>query len=232
MKLSPTSASLAALTILIAGITTACSSSPDGGEGWGGAASGGSSGGSSTGSSGSSSGTDGGGSANACDIGGANGGTCTPGSTAPYVPCVTGAALQSPAVSFSKDVQPIFERSCAVSGSCHQPPANSSVASLVLGMPDGSLSAATVLAAIVNKPAAEQPEMAIVTAGDPTNSYLMHKLDGDRCQFASKCNAAASAAANTLFGDCGVQMPFNAGVLAQGERDQIRRWIAQGAQAN
>ena len=39
--------------------------------------------------------------------------------------------------------------------------------------------------------------MPFVTAGDPSKSYLMHKMDGDQCAFDSSCTN----------GTCGVSMP-------------------------
>jgi hypothetical protein len=160
-----------------------------------------------------------------CDTGGADGGTCTPGTTPAYTSC---ADLTSPTVSFSKDIVPTFNLSCGVSNACHQPPANPAVAGLVLGLPDGGVPAATVIQNIVGKPALENQNMEIVKAGDPANSYLMHKVDGDQCQYATTCNATH----NAIYNECGVQMPFNSGVLDQSTRDDIRRWIAQGAKNN
>jgi hypothetical protein len=60
-----------------------------------------------------------------------------------------------------------------------------------------------------------------VTPGDPSNSYLMHKLDADQCQFAAQCVA----------GDCLKPMPYDVGSLTTDKRDLVRRWIAQGAPA-
>ena len=65
--------------------------------------------------------------------------------------------------------------------------------------------------------------MSFVTPGDPARSYLMHKLDGDQCQFNTLCTAA----------DCQHAMPSDLEVLIPvAERDIVRRWIAQGARAN
>ena len=178
-----------------------------------------------TGCSSSSSGGGGGG----CDTGGADGGTCVPPTMSNPTPAYTSCAnLTSPTVSFAKDVMPTFNDSCGVSNACHQPPANPAVANLVLGLPDGGVPAATVIQSIVGKSALENKNMEIVKAGDPANSYLMHKIDGDQCQYAATCNATG----NPIYNECGVQMPFNSGVLDPGTRDNIRRWIAQGAQNN
>jgi hypothetical protein len=125
-------------------------------------------------------------------------------------------------------VVPTFNDSCGVSNACHQPPANPAVASLVLGLPDGGVPAEMVIQSIVGKAALENPNMEIVKAGDPANSYLMHKIDGDQCQYATTCNKTG----NPIFNECGVQMPFNSGTIDSATRDNIRRWIAQGAQNN
>jgi hypothetical protein len=177
-----------------------------------------------TGCSSSSSGGGGG-----CDTGGADGGTCNAPTSSNPTPAYTSCAnLTSPTVSFSKDVAPTFNDSCGVSNACHQPPANPAVANLVLGLPDGGVSADMVIQSIVGKAALENPNMDIVKAGDPDNSYLMHKMDGDQCLYAATCNKTG----NPIFNECGVQMPFNSGVLDTPTRDNIRRWIAQGAQNN
>ncbi len=189
---------VAAASFATLGLTTACSSSSSGGSG------------------------------GSCDTGGADGGTCTPGQTPAYVPCLTGSALQSPSVSFASDVQPIFNQSCAISGAtCHGSTTTDPKATgqIYLGSPDGGVMASDVLTKIVGQPSPENGSMDIVKAGDPANSYLMHKLDGDQCQYASTCNATK----NPIFSNCGIQMPFNSGVLDQDSRDKIRRWIAQGA---
>jgi hypothetical protein len=72
--------------------------------------------------------------------------------------------------------------------------------------------------------------MHLVAAGDPTNSYLMHKLDGDSCQWATDC--AANQSVNQEFAGCGILMPFDSPELAADTRDTIRRWIKQGAMNN
>lgn len=162
--------------------------------------------------------------------GGADGGTCTPGSTPAYTSC---ADLTTP-VSFAKDVQPTFNMSCGLStpGTCHalQQPGNTTPWLIYLGSSPNpsSVDAGQVLDGIVGKPAQEDPSMNVVTAGDPDHSYLMHKLDYDQCQFSEPCNATK----NPIFLNCGLGMPYQSGILDQDTRDNIRRWIAQGAKNN
>lgn len=163
--------------------------------------------------------------------GGADGGTCTPGTTPAYTSCID---LTTPTVSFAQDVQPTFNASCGLStpGTCHalQQPGNTTPWLVYLGSQPNpsSVDAGQVLEGIVGKPAQEDPSMNIVTAGDPDHSYLMHKLDYDQCQYATDCNATK----NQIFESCGLGMPYQSGILDEGTRDNIRRWIAQGAKNN
>ena len=66
-----------------------------------------------------------------------------------------------------------------------------------------------------------------VVPGDPANSFMMHKLDGDQCTMATDC-----ATGMTMYTDCGQQMPYSSPALDDATRDTIRRWISQGAQNN
>ena len=112
------------------------------------------------------------------------------------------------------------------------------------GSPDGGTAATTILQNLVDVASPEDPQLSIVKAGDPADSYMMHKLDGDFCRLAAACNATGQA----TFLECGIAMPYGLPSLCldsqsdcvknqtlqqqHGERDQIRRWIAQGASAN
>jgi hypothetical protein len=136
------------------------------------------------------------------------------------------ADTTTPTVSFAKDVLPTFQRSCGIAGAtCH---GTTSVMQVdqrpYLGNFDGGTDAAVVVTGIVGVSSPEDPSLSIVKAGDPANSYLMHKLDGDQCQFAAGC-----AQGQTSYTDCGQQMPYSSSALDQSTRDTIRRWIAQGA---
>jgi hypothetical protein len=160
--------------------------------------------------------TDGGGGSG--DQGDAGGTQCTP--------YTSTADLTTPTVSFAKDVLPTFERSCGIAGAtCH---GATSVVTVdqrpYLGQFDGGTDAAVVVNGLVGVQSPEDPNLTIVKAADPGNSYLMHKLDGDQCQFAKDC-----AQGQTQYTDCGQQMPYSSTALDQATRDTIRRWIAQGA---
>ena len=154
-----------------------------------------------------------------CGDAAAGSGSCTP-----YVSC---ADLTTPKVSFSKDVLPVFNKSCGIGGQqCHgDPNVAKHTAQPYLGQSPGTPVVATIFAGIINQPAAEDVKMSLVVPGAPDKSYLVHKVDGDACQFAAECNTTS----NPLFKNCGIQMPFQAGSLDVATRDTIRRWIAQGA---
>jgi hypothetical protein len=76
-----------------------------------------------------------------------------------------------------------------------------------------NLKAGNSFANLVNVPSQEQPTLMRVKPGDPDNSYLIRKLEG-----------AASIT--------GSRMPFGGPFLDQATIDQIRSWIAAGAQNN
>jgi hypothetical protein len=130
-----------------------------------------------------------------------------------------GTDLTTPIVSFKTDVMPIFNANCGAS-SCHGA-ATSTPGFIFLGSEAAAGSdASTVAAGLVGKFASELSAIPIVTAGDPTKSYIMHKLDGDQCLYDSQC----------VGGSCLAEMPNGLGhPLAATTRDVVRRWIAQGA---
>ena len=117
-----------------------------------------------------------------------------------------------PAVSFSKDVMPIFGQSCAFS-TCHGSTVGSANG-VFLGK-----DAPRVYAAIVGVKGDELATMPFVTAGNPRESYLMRKMDGSQCALDAQCTG----------GSCQGSMPKNEVLLDLATRDTVRRWIAQGA---
>jgi hypothetical protein len=114
---------------------------------------------------------------------------------------------------------PILHRSCGNFSSCHQ---NSS-ASASNGIPLDIKDPTALLAALM-APAEELPSMKYVTPGDPTQSFLMRKIDNNLMPLVSMCGGLPEPA-------CGESMP-KGGTLTCDDRALFRRWIAQGAQAN
>ena len=133
------------------------------------------------------------------------------GACEPYV-VPTSLDLSMPARSFATDVMPVMTMHCA---SCH----GSSVRSGGLFLGDTANDAAAVYKNLVGVPSAENASMDFVTASDPARSFLMHKLDGDQCQYDAMCSG----------GTCQHAMPMLGGQLTETERDAIRSWIYQGA---
>jgi hypothetical protein len=105
------------------------------------------------------------------------------------------------------NIQPIFDRSCALSG-CH-------VAGALGGNLD--LTAGKSYRQLVNRPAFQQPRRLRVEPGDPDASYLVQKIDGTP-------------------GISGLPMPQGCptpppggSCLGPDEPDAIRTWITQCA---
>ena len=117
-------------------------------------------------------------------------------------------ALDPAPVSLENDVFPIVKRACSFAA-CHGGRMQAPTLASAAAMRD----------ALVGKPSTQLPAMPYVTAGDPENSYLLHKLDGDQCALAERC----------VGGSCKETMPKGGALLPESERDTIRRWIAQGA---
>jgi hypothetical protein len=199
------------------------------------------------------------------------------------IPCtayVSDADLTSPTISFKNDVLPLFEHSCGLSSSCHYDPMVVHNLGIFLGCDiTFDAGAGSVNSCAVANPGPEVyadlvgggdaggdggplvpleiTGMPYVTPGDPTKSYIMHKLDGDMCTLTG-CNSMNMA---VLFQQdppgslgpgnppnwCGTSMPLNAELLPAGPacggsqdctgaasyaRDTVRAWIAQGALNN
>jgi hypothetical protein len=131
-----------------------------------------------------------------------------------------GTDLTTPTVSLQNDVMQIFNGNCGASA-CH------GMTNVPGGLFLGAESAAgsdfsTVRSGLVGVPAIELGTMPYVTASTPEKSYLMHKLDGDQCQYDSMCAS----------GSCLATMPNGGTQLPVATRDTVRRWIAQGALDN
>ncbi len=134
-------------------------------------------------------------------------GTDAPGGDSPYADidydgCQYAAEFGEPdpnsGATFSGHVQPILNARCATAG-CHGNMAPQAGLDLTEGVARDNLFQLSV----------QNPDIPLVTPGNPTNSYLMTKLTGD--------------------GFSGKQMPLGAAPLTQADRDVIRLWISYGA---
>jgi hypothetical protein len=141
----------------------------------------------------------------------------------PYVvPASTN--LMTPTVSFKTDVViGVFNTKCS-SGVCHGETGNPTVHNLFLGnMAQAGSDADMVYTGLVGVMSTEDSAMDLVKASSDSDSYLMHKLDGDQCMYQSACSGS----------DCMSSMPSGANELIDvSSRDTVRRWIAQGAMNN
>jgi hypothetical protein len=174
----------------------------------------------------------------ACSGGGTSGGATTSGdgdgttsssdgsggsATRPACFDYAGFDGMSPAVSFSKEVLPILRNSCGFS-SCHGNVSPTDPARHYFGPSNGDpapdmTQIAAIFAQSVGKPAALEPNLAVIEPGKPDKSFLLYKLDG------ASCTALPCAAKKT----CGTSMPQSNPLLVATKVDAIRRWIAQGA---
>lgn len=157
----------------------------------------------------------------------------------------------SPTVTFSADVLPIFRGSCGISSACHgcddigtpgctnpgyQPYLGTSVAQAA----PTTAQIAAIIASTVGQPAALQtssidgtqvgnPDMSIIKAGNPANSFMMYKLDGSFPTVPDNTEVTCSTLTCASTMSCGGAMPSGVAPISSTERDTLRRWIAQGA---
>jgi hypothetical protein len=133
-------------------------------------------------------------------------GAATPGGDGPYAEidyddCAYAEEFGEPpadsGATLSGHVQPLFDQRCAAA-QCHGANQPAAGLSLVAGEARDALLRAST----------QNPEVDLVTPGNPTNSYLVTKLTGN--------------------GVTGVQMPIG-GALSEEEIDMIRLWISYGA---
>ena len=129
-------------------------------------------------------------------------------------------------VSLARDVMPVLQGSCTFGNSCHGT-LSGSKGLVYLGPVLGAEASVEQLEAILEQTVDVDPVieagMPLITPGDASQSFLMHKADGTL-----ECADLACAAG----GDCGAPMPYLKALIPLDERNVIRRWIAQGAQLN
>ena len=152
---------------------------------------------------------------------------------APACPVDTaGLDLSTPAVGFTAEVLPLLRRSCGLSNSCHGS-ATSSAADLYLGPKRSDTTTVIdqalrqkIIDAIVDVPSKTAAAMALVKPSDPTQSFLMLKMDGCHVAAGLVCTPQPKSKSGAA---CGDRMPQTASPLCVEDRDVMRRWIAQGA---
>lgn len=128
----------------------------------------------------------------------------TSSSTTPTTPASSSTTTTSGGVSFSRDIQPVFNANCVV---CHTGTAGPQGLSLDAGKSYGNL---------VNVKSTEAPALNRVAPGSPDKSYIINKLLGTQTQA----------------GGSGAQMPFGAQPLPQATINLIQQWITAGAPNN
>ncbi|MDR2857020.1 MAG: hypothetical protein LBV50_04140 [Novosphingobium sp.] len=111
------------------------------------------------------------------------------------------ASPANPPVTYTRDIAPIFGRTCAT---CHMMGTEAGRISLVPGR---------AIASTVNVASAGAPAFKRIVPGKPDQSYLIMKLEGT----------------HIARGGTGARMPFNAPPLPPEKIGLIRRWIADGA---
>ncbi len=135
-----------------------------------------------------------------------------------------GCYVPGPARSFSQDVLPIFEQSCALSNSCHGDPTSPDPSSgyrPYLGEvdPDVTPSDIDLIFSLIVDQDSHRASMKIVDPGKPETSFLMHKMDNDLSCASLGCTG----------GDCGTVMPQGSSPLPAESRNIVRDWILSGA---
>jgi hypothetical protein len=159
-------------------------------------------------------------------VGGSGGGGGAGGTPDTACPSYDTADYMSPAVSFKADVLPFFQQSCGVSTSCHGDSAQPNDNRPYLGPNKDTMATQAdidlIFEKIVGVGSFAEPGMNLVEPGDPKKSFLMFKLDDQL-----ECSSLTCAENK----DCGGIMPVGAS-MPMAEREDVRRWIAQGAQNN
>ncbi len=138
---------------------------------------------------------------------------------------------KTPTVQFQKDVLPIFRKSCGLSMSCHggevpETPGQHFLGPSISDPNPDAMQITEILGGIVGAKSADEPEMDVVAPGDPAHSFLLFKLDGDPNNLNGLTCPTLKCASNM---SCLLAMPSGGPSLPEGDRDAIRRWIAQGA---
>ncbi|MCZ6698841.1 MAG: hypothetical protein O7D94_07930 [Planctomycetota bacterium] len=123
--------------------------------------------------------------------------------------CQTDVPLPAPpsgnAVSFSGDIQPIFNASCI---DCHSAGGFADIQGIAL-----RLTAGESFNGLVNQPSSQQADLTLVVPGDSASSLLFQKVSSNTPPIGST-------------------MPLIGGPLSAVQSGLIRDWIDQGAMNN
>jgi hypothetical protein len=155
-----------------------------------------------------------------------------------------GGAEASGPVSFKTDLLPQFERACGLSSACHQeyPVQDPMVQRVFLGCNQSlSVSCSVADPGPLVYPglmglSQEDPSMHYVTPNDPTNSYLLRKMENTLSNLTCLPVAMDPIVKNAPSEPqpaqpCGTSMPLGLGTLADLNL-LVRAWIMQGARDN
>ncbi|HEU4402753.1 MAG TPA: hypothetical protein VFT43_11665 [Candidatus Polarisedimenticolia bacterium] len=129
-------------------------------------------------------------------------------------------------VTFSRDIQPIFNASCAVSG-CHAAPVASP-----MSLEPGQSYAELVGPQGTGVSSCEAPALKRVEPGNSMSSYLVLKITGTQGAALHDGSCAACGFGFGPVSDCGAPMPLFGQPLETPVIQLIRDWIDQGAKEN
>jgi hypothetical protein len=133
--------------------------------------------------------------------------------TRPATSTTTSAAAN---VSFQRDVIPIFQASCAFSA-CHS---STNMNGVYLGVKGRTHDASAIRAALLEQKSKGVASMPYVTPTNPSESFLLRKLDGDFCNL--ECTNDK----------CGDRMPKGGDSLSADQLQTVETWIKNGAPDN
>jgi hypothetical protein len=129
------------------------------------------------------------------------------------------------AASFRQDVLPTIQRNCT-DFLCHGNEI-AAAAGLYLGRPPPAVVDASVLvASLVGMRSRTAPALDLVTAGSPSTSFLLLKVEGCQNALGLSCKPQLGSHSGE---PCGDVMPQGARPICTNERRLMSSWIAAGA---
>jgi len=144
-------------------------------------------------------------------------------------PCpVVDDGQEGPPVSFRQDLLPAIQRNCS-DVPCHGKETGGAAGLFLAPPPPAAADASGVLGRLVGVPSRTASGLRLIAPGDPSQSFLVIKVEG--CQNALGLTCTAQPGAVTA-GPCGDTMPQGARPLCNAERVFLRHWIRQGASDN